>query len=139
MLMAARSHHINQVIKPAIKKGKIVISDRFADSTFVYQCYLNGFGIEKGMMLHKKLLDNFLPSKTFLFMLSSKEILKRLKLRKKSNKYDKRSLDFHNKIVRGYKKISKNNRRFIMIDAEKSFEEINYQLRKTLYIDLLNN
>ena len=102
--------------------------------SFAYSSSLsfNGFGIEKGMMLHKKLLDNFLPSKTFLFMLSSKEILKRLKLRKKSNKYDKRSLDFHNKIVRGYKKISKNNRRFIMIDAEKSFEEINYQLRKKI-------
>ena len=132
LLMSSRLNHINKIIKPALKKGKLVISDRFCDSTFVYQCYLNGFGIEKGMMLHKKLLDNFLPSKTFLFMLSSKEILKRLKLRKKSNKYDKRSLDFHNKIVRGYKKISKNNRRFIMIDAEKSFEEINYQLRKKI-------
>ena len=37
MLMAARSHHINNVIKPALNKGDLVISDRFADSTFVYQ------------------------------------------------------------------------------------------------------
>ena len=79
LLMASRLNHINTIIKPALNKGKLVISDRFCDSTFVYQCYLNRFGIEKGIMLHKKLLDNFLPRKTFLFMLSPKEILKRLK------------------------------------------------------------
>ena len=130
--MASRLNHINLIIKPALKERKLVISDRFCDSTFVYQCYVNSFGIEKGMMLHKKILDNFLPTKTFLFMLSPKEILKRLKLRKKSNKYDKQSLDFHNKIVRGYKKISKNNRRFIIVNADKSFEYIQHQLRNKI-------
>ena len=49
LLMASRLNHINTIIKPALKKGKLVISDRFCDSTFVYQCYVNGFGIEKGM------------------------------------------------------------------------------------------
>ena len=129
LLMASRLNHINLIIKPALKERKLVISDRFCDSTFVYQCYVNSFGIEKGMMLHKKLLDNFLPSKTFLFMLSPKEILKRLKLRKKSNKYDKKSLNFHHKIIQGYKMISKKNRRFIIIDAKKSFDEIQHQLK----------
>ena len=83
-------------------------------------------------MLHKMILDNFLPSKTFLLLLSSKEILKRLRLRKKSNKYDKQYLDFHNKIINGYKKIFKNNKRFILIDAEKSFEEIQQLLREKI-------
>ena len=133
LLMASRLNHINTVIKPALKKGKLVISDRFCDSTFVYQCYHNGFGINKGIMLHKKLLDNFLPSKTFLFMLNSKEILKRLKSRKKFNKYDKRSLKFHNRIIQGYKKISRNNKRFILIDAKKSFDDIHYQLQKEIF------
>jgi len=133
LLMASRLNHINLIIKPALKERKLVISDRFCDSTFVYQCYINSFGIEKGMMLHKKLLDNFLPSKTFLFMLSPKEILKRLKLRKKSNKYDKQSLNFHHKIIRGYKKISKKNRRFIIINAEKPFDEIQHQLRSNIF------
>ena len=41
LLMASRLNHINTVIKPALKKKKIVISDRFCDSTFVYQCYAN--------------------------------------------------------------------------------------------------
>ena len=66
-------------------------------------------------------------------MLSPKEILKRLKLRKKSNKYDKQSLNFHHKIIRGYKKISKKNRRFIIINAEKPFDEIQHQLRSNIF------
>ena len=132
LLMASRFNHINTVIKPALKKGKLVISDRFCDSTFVYQCYVNGFGINNGKILHKQLLDNFLPNKTFLFLLSSNEILKRLKLRKKSNKYDNKSLNFHNNIIKGYKIISKNNSRFVTINAEKKFDEIQIELQNKI-------
>ena len=132
LLMASRLNHINLIIKPALKKGKLVISDRFCDSTFVYQCYVNGFGINNGKILHKQLLGNFLPNKTFLFLLSSNEILKRLKLRKKSNKYDNKSLNFHNKIIKGYKIISKNNSRFITINAEKKFDEIQIELQNKI-------
>ena len=132
LLMASRYNHINTVIKPAINEGKLVISDRFCDSTFVYQCYVNGFGINNGKILHKQLLGNFLPNKTFLFLLSPKEILKRLKLRKKSNKYDNKNLNFHNKIIKGYKIISKNNERFVTINAEKDFDAIQNELQRKI-------
>ena len=124
LLMSARLNHINNVIIPSLKKGKIVICDRFADSTFVYQGYVNNFGLKKTLDLHKNLLNNFLPTKTFLFILSSNEINRRLKLRKNKNKYDKINKDFHNKVIRGYKKISKNNKRFYTIDATKSLTTI---------------
>ena len=123
MLMAARSHHINTVIKPALNDGKLVISDRFADSTFVYQGYVNKFGILKAKTLHKNILSNFLPYKTFLFELSSSQILLRLKKRKNKNKYDKLEKKFHNEVNKGYKLIS-NNKRFIKIDASKSIDNI---------------
>jgi len=127
LLMAARSHHINNVIIPALKKGKLVISDRFADSTFVYQGYVNKFGIEKTKNLHKKLLNNFLPHKTFLFELSTELIISRLKDRKLKNKYDKLDKKFHDSVNKGYKLISKNNR-FIKIDASKSINQIHYKI-----------
>ena len=132
LLMSARLNHINNVILPSLKKGKIVICDRFADSTFVYQGYVNNFGLKKTLDLHKKLLNNFLPTKTFLFILNSSEINRRLKLRKNKNKYDKINKDFHNKVIRGYKKISKNNKRFYTIDATKSITSISEKIIKEI-------
>ena len=132
LLMAARLNHINYVIKPALKKGKIVISDRFADSTFVYQGYVNGFGIQKAKDLHKIILNNFLPHKTFLFELDPKEIIRRLKKRKNKNKYDKQDIKFHKKICLGYYKISKNQKRFVKINGNNDKNTIHYKILKKL-------
>ena len=132
LLMAARLNHINNIIKPALKKGKIVVSDRFADSTFVYQGFVNNFGLEKTIKLHKELLNNFLPNKTFLFQLPTKEIIKRLKKRKNKNKYDKINKKFHDKVTDGYKKISKNNKRFYKINASKSITNIHEEIIKQI-------
>ena len=131
MLMAARSHHINNVIKPALNKGDLVISDRFADSTFVYQGYVNKFGIQKAKILHKNILNNFLPHKTFLFNLPTSIIISRLKNRKSKNKYDKLDRNFHDQVNKGYELISK-NKRFIKIDASKSITSINKKIIKSI-------
>ena len=117
LLMSSRLNHINLVIKPALLKGKIVISDRFADSTFVYQGFVNKYGMQKTIDLHKQLLNNFLPNKTFLFLIPTKEIIRRLSKRKIVNKYDKINSLFHAKVIFGYKKLSKNNKRFLIIDS----------------------
>ena len=132
LLMSARLNHINNIIKPALKKGKIVISDRFADSTFVYQGYVNKFSINKLKDLHKIMLSNFLPVKTFLFILPAKEIIKRLKKRHVSNKYDKIDTSFHKNVMKGYMKLSKNEKRFILINALDSSYKINEQIIKIL-------
>jgi len=134
LLMASRSHHIDKIILPALKKGKVVISDRFADSTFVYQGFVNGFTIKKAQYLHKIILNNFLPSKTFLFDLSPEDIILRLKKRKNKNKYDKIEINFHKNVLLGYKKISKKNNRFIKIDASQKKQYIHEQIIKKLGI-----
>jgi dTMP kinase len=132
LLMSSRLNHINTIIMPALKKGKIVITDRFADSTFVYQGFVNNYGLKKTMELHKELLNDFLPSKTFLFLLSVGEINKRLKKRKITNKYDKIDTLFHSKVISGYKKLSKNNKRFIRINAELKVDMIHKTVLKSI-------
>ena len=127
LLMAARSNHINKVIMPAIKKGNLVICDRFADSTFVYQGYVNKYGIQRTKKLHKNILNNFLPHRTFLFQLSSNLIISRLRKRKIKNKYDKIEKDFHDQVNEGYKIISK-SKRFIKIDASKPINQIHKKI-----------
>ena len=132
LLMSSRLNHINTVIKPALKNGKIVITDRFADSTFVYQGFVNNYGLKKTMNLHKELLNDFLPSKTFLFLLSVGEINKRLKKRKITNKYDKIDTLFHSRVISGYKKLSKNNKRFVKINAELNVDKIQETVLKSI-------
>ena len=127
LLMAARSNHINKVIMPAIKKGNLVICDRFADSTFVYQGYVNKYGIQRTKKLHKNILNNFLPHRTFLFQLSSNLIISRLRKRKIKNKYDKIEKNFHDQVNEGYKIISK-SKRFIKIDASKPINQIHKKI-----------
>ncbi len=131
LLMAARSNHINNVILPNLNKGKIVISDRFADSTFVYQGFVNKFGIPKIKKLHDQLLNRFYPNYTFLFKLTTKEIISRLKNRKNKNKYDKLDIKFHLSVIKGYKKIS-NSKRFININASLSKLDIHKIILKKL-------
>ncbi len=134
LLMASRANHIEKIIKPALKQGKIVISDRFADSTFVYQGYVNKFGLKKLTQLHKEILDNFLPSKTFLLLLSPNEINKRLKKRKISNKYDLISYNFHKKVLDGYKTLSRRNKRFIILNANQSKNIIHQTIIENILI-----
>jgi len=131
LLMAARSNHINKVIIPNLKKGKIVISDRYADSSFVYQGYVNKFGIKRIQKLHKELLNNFFPDYTFIFKIKPKEIIKRLKQRKVKNKYDKSNLLFHQKVIQGYKKIA-NPKRYITVEASLSKDIIHKNIIKKL-------
>ena len=131
LLMAARSNHINNVILPNLNKGKIVISDRFADSTFVYQGFVNKFGIPKIKKLHDQLLNRFYPNYTFLFKLTTNEIISRLKNRKNKNKYDKLDIKFHLSVIKGYKKIS-NSKRFININASLSKLDIHKIILKKL-------
>jgi len=131
LLMASRSNHINNLILPNLKKGKIVISDRFADSTFVYQGFVNKFGLLKTKKLHKELLNNFLPDKTFIFYLNVKDIINRLKKRKFANKYDRIDKKFHNLVNIGYKKIL-NEKRFVKIDGSKSKIEIHNIIKNNL-------
>ena len=133
LLMAARSNHINNIILPNLKKGKVVISDRYADSTFVYQGYVNKFGIKKTQKLHSEILDSFYPDYTFIFNLSAQEIVKRLSRRKIKNKYDKNDVNFHKKVISGYKKISNSNR-YINIDASLSKNKIHNNIIKSLNI-----
>ena len=137
LLMSARFNHINSIIKPSLEKGNVVISDRFADSTFVYQGYVNKFGLKNAILLHKKILKNFLPFKTFLFMLEPQEIIKRIKKRKNNNEYDKIDINFHKKVIQGYKKLSKNNNRFIIINAESQIDKIQKQIQNSIlrYLD----
>ena len=124
LLMVSRIDHINRIISPALKNKKVIISDRYVDSTAIYQGYYNKFGIKNVYDLHKQYLNNILPNLTFYFDVDTATTSARLRKRKIKNKYDIIEKKFNNKIRKGYLKIAKNNKRFIIINASLNKEEI---------------
>lgn len=132
MILAARNEHIEQVIKPAIISGKIVVCDRFIDSTAAYQSDSEE-DIEKIFHLNKILFKGFLPDKTIYMKLDPKIALERTKYRDNNNKYELRSLDFHKQVAGNYDLLSsKFPDRISIIDANDSVDEIFKKVQKAL-------
>ena len=133
---AARAQHIEEVIKPNLQKNKIVISDRFADASVVYQGYARGLGVEFVEKLNKLVVCNVEPDITFLLDISPKEGLQRIKFNRKTSfdRLEKESLKFHIKIREGYLNIAKKRKNFYIINVEnKTFQEVH-----TIIVDILN-
>jgi dTMP kinase len=124
LYLAARSEHIENKIKPAISKKKIIICDRFIDSTLAYQVY--GKGVSKALVdsVHKYILGSIRPDLTFILKVNISKALERLKKRKKKNRYDKFSKYFYIKAQKAFIKIAKKNkRRYFVLDNSKDSEE----------------
>ncbi len=105
LYMAARSENID-IIRKSFNK-KIILIDRFTDSTIAYQHY--GMGIDLNLIktLNKYLLQNIKVSFTFLNIVNKKNLQKRLKKRKTLNRYDKFKISFYNRVQKGFIKLSK--------------------------------
>ena len=124
LYLAARNEHIENKIKPAIYKKKIIICDRFVDSTFAYQVF--GKGVDKNLVnsVHKYILGSIKPDLTFILKVNISKALQRLKKRKKKNRYDKFSKNFYIKVQNAFIKIAKKNkRRYFIIDNSKDSVE----------------
>ncbi|WP_341792171.1 dTMP kinase [Rickettsia endosymbiont of Gonocerus acuteangulatus] len=104
--MAARYDHMVKKIIPALQAGKIVICDRFIDSTACYQGLELENGIELVYNLHKDLMPPLMPNITFFIDVESSIAIERVNSRHMSNKFDVRGLDFYNKIYDCFKRLS---------------------------------
>jgi len=125
LYLAARNEHLENKIKPALLKNKLVICDRFADSTFAYQVY--GKGVNKKFIdnIHKQILGRIKPHITFVLKTSISRALQRLKKRKIKNRYDKFSKGFYNKAQKAFIRIAKKNRKnYYILDNSKNDKKI---------------
>ena len=111
LYLGARNEHIQNVIRPALNKKKVVICDRFVDSTLAYQVY--GKGVNKKFIdnIHKQILYNVKPHLTFILKVNINKAFGRLKKRKIKNRYDKFSKKFYNKAQKAFLMIAKKNKK----------------------------
>ena len=105
LYMAARSENMN-IIKNLYKK-KVILIDRFTDSTIAYQHYGMGISISLIKTLNKYLLKNIKVDFTFLNIVNRKNLYERLKKRKSLNRYDRFNMTFYNKVQNGFLSLSK--------------------------------
>ena len=125
LYLAARNEHLIDKIIPAIKRKKVIICDRFIDSTLAYQ--VHGKRVNKNFVdsIHKHILRKIKPDLTFILKVNINKAMKRLKERKTKNKYDKFSKSFYIKVQNSFLKIArKNKKRYFVIDNSKDSSNI---------------
>ncbi len=117
LYLAARNEHIKTKILPALKKKKIVICDRFVDSTIAYQVFGKKVDLKFIKNIHKKILKNLKPNITFILKVSPKSSKERLLKRKSRNRYDNFSQSFYNKAQNSFIKIAKSKKNYYILNS----------------------
>ncbi len=116
LYLAARSENIN-IIKKSYKK-RVILIDRFVDSTIAYQHYGMGVNLKIIKIINRFLLKNLKVNFTFLNVVNKKNLFQRLKKRKSLNRYDQFDMNFYNKVQKGFLKLAKLNKKsYKIIDS----------------------
>lgn len=122
---AARVQHLADTVKPALDQGKIVLCDRYYDSSFAYQAEGRGLGEKFVASINAYAIENFPPDVTIFIDLPPEEAFMRKHGADKNDRMELAGTDFHERVYRGFLKQAKNNKsRFVVIDGRKSREEI---------------
>lgn len=121
---ASRTQHLKERVIPAIEEGKVIICDRFLDSSLAYQGYARGLGMDAILKINYFALNN-LPDLTIFIDVKPEVALERLKIRNKSDRLDREGIKFHNAVYEGYLEVCKMYpKRIIKIDGNRDLESI---------------
>ena len=124
---ASRRQHLVEKVWPALKEGKIVICDRYLDSSLAYQGGARGLGVDNILNVNMFATENTFPDLTLLFDITPEEGLKRISANaaREVNRLDLEKLEFHHKVRNTFLELAKRYpERYVIIDASKSREEV---------------
>ena len=130
LYLAARAQHLDERVKPALKQDKIVICDRFVDSTLAYQGYARGLDLDLIMAANKIATSGLDPDLTFVFDLTVETAFSR-KGDEKLDRLEREAREFHDRVRNGYLSIAEMfPTRVKVIDATQTIEEIHCEVRQ---------
>jgi len=139
LMTASRAQLVREMIKPALKEGKIVIADRFVDSGLAYQGYGRNLGLDLILELNKPALDGVFPDLTIFLDVTPQVGFSRRNGSDKIDRLDLQQKDFYDRVYRGYKEIiRKDRKRFMVIDSTKSIDEVKIVIWKNVILKLYN-
>lgn len=123
LFLADRAQHIDMIVNPAVKAGKIVLCDRHTDSTVAYQGYGRQLPLDRIKMLNEMAVNGRHPDLTFVFDIDVETSMKRVGDDK--DRMESAGKEFHNRVRYGYLEIAKQEpKRVKVLDATKSIDEI---------------
>lgn len=131
---ASRAQLVHDVIGPAVEAGKVVISDRFVDSSAVYQGIARGLGIDTVASINAPGIGQYKPDTIFFIDIPEEEGIARKKQQKKLDRLEQESIDFHHMVSEGYRKVLEGRPEVVKIDGCQSIDEIQQQIRASLNI-----
>jgi len=126
---SARAQLVREKILPYLREGKLVLSDRFHDSTTAYQGYGRGIPLESINRINALAIGNAVPDRTYLPIISIDEFIARKAKAQGHDRIESLNVDFFEKVLNGYTEISKNDSRFLVLDGSKSIDEIQSIIR----------
>ena len=126
---ASRAQLVHEVIGPALEAGRIVISDRFVDSSIVYQGIAGNLGISTVAAVNAPGIGIYRPDGIFFIDLSEEEGIRRKKNQKKLDRMEQESIDFHHLVSEGYRKVLAERPEVIKIDGGKDIDVIQKKIR----------
>jgi len=130
---ADRAQNLAENIEPALKKGKIVLTDRYIDSNIVYQGYGRKIDQKKIKKLNNWIAGKYWPDLTILLDIEVEKGLKRARnISQKKDRLEQEMIDFHRRIRRGYLELAQKEERIIKINADRSIENLHYEIWQTV-------
>lgn len=135
LMFAARLEHIEQVIKPALRAGKWVISDRFSDASFAYQGGGRGLEWDKLSQLEQWVHPDLQPDLTLFFDVPVEVARQRLANNVSLDRFEQEQADFFERVRAGYhKRVQQNPQRYIVINAAQTLNTVKHKLEEIILI-----
>ena len=128
LYLAARNEHVIRKIKPALLNRKVIICDRFIDSTIAYQVFGKKVNYKFVNFIHKFILNRIKPDLTFVLKVSKNSAKKRLLKRKTKNRYDNFKQSFYDKAQKSFLKIAKNKKGYFIFESSKNDDFLEKQI-----------
>jgi len=133
LYQASRAQIVEQVIRPRLAAGEIVLCDRYADSTIAYQGYGHQTDLDELRRLVRFATGGLVPDLTVLLDLDVESGLKRKTKTGEWNRLDAYALEFHQRVRAGYLELAaREPERWVVVDAEKDWDEVQEELRKVI-------
>ncbi len=132
LMYAARAQHIEEVLRPGLARGRLILSDRYNDASLAYQGYGRGLGVATVRALDRIICGDLQPDLTIILDLDPKESLRRVQgRRRRRGRFEAEGIEFLRRAREGYQAIARREpRRVILVPADRTLDDVQAEIRK---------